>query len=418
MSGQVRCSVADGLAWVTLAHAGKFNAMSRTMWRQLKTVFTELQAHTGLRGAVVAGEGGHFCAGGDIRFMHDAALSGDLALDDFFTEEYALDHLIHTYPKPTVAWLEGVCMGALASHDQQRDVGERVRSLLQSCDQLFGASDGFEPRGEGVSEGAFFAPTLLQARDPHADGGAHDIEAFGPVSTLMAYDDLDEALALAARGKGSLVCSLVARDPASAATMRRLRDAARTRLRNWEVSGASVTRKGREARLVISSPANAVVIEKPVVQGDRFEAGQTVLRLADLSTVWVVADVPTSASASLDIGGKPVAPQYNLEFRALDATASPHLAMAVIRHHLAAKGLGLHNDLQNESSIVGTGRRSARTQADLDWQALSPKVRVYRLPGIADTVSIDHIKRGYYSITALNPNGIVPLGPKLDWITP
>ena len=93
-------------------------------------------------------------------------------------------------------------------------------------------------------------------------------------------------------------------DPASAAIMRQLRDAARTRLRNWEVSGASVARKGREARLVISSPANAVVIEKPVVQGDRFEPGQTVLRLADLSTVWVVAEVPTSASANLALGGK------------------------------------------------------------------------------------------------------------------
>lgn len=44
--------------------------------------------------------------------------------------------------------------------------------------------------------------------------------------------------------------------------------------------------------------------------------------------------------------------------------------------------------------------------------------RVHRLPGIAETVSIDHIKRGYYSIKALNPNGIVPLGPKLDWLVP
>ncbi|MFJ4386224.1 phenylacetic acid degradation bifunctional protein PaaZ [Pseudomonas sp. NPDC089408] len=113
--------------------------------------------------------------------------------------------------------LEGVRMGALASHDQQHDVAERVRSLLNSCDQLFGASDGFAPRGEGVAEGAFFAPTLLQARDPHADGGAHDIEAFGPVSTLMAYDDLDEALALAARGKGSLVATLVTADRSIAA---------------------------------------------------------------------------------------------------------------------------------------------------------------------------------------------------------
>ena len=44
--------------------------------------------------------------------------------------------------------------------------------------------------------------------------------------------------------------------------------------------------------------------------------------------------------------------------------------------------------------------------------------RVHRLPGIAETVNIDHIKRGYYSIKALNPNGIVPLGPKLDWLVP
>ena len=113
--------------------------------------------------------------------------------------------------------VEGVRMGALASHAQQADVGERVEQLLQSCDLLFGARDGFEPRGEGVANGAFFAPTLLLARDAHAEGGAHDIEAFGPVSTLMTYEDLDEALDLAARGKGSLVASLVTADRAVAA---------------------------------------------------------------------------------------------------------------------------------------------------------------------------------------------------------
>ncbi|WP_375738329.1 phenylacetic acid degradation bifunctional protein PaaZ [Pseudomonas boanensis] len=113
--------------------------------------------------------------------------------------------------------VEGVRMGALASHAQQADVAERLDALLASSDLLFGARDGFAPRGEGVNEGAFFAPTLLLARDPHAEGGAHDIEAFGPVSTLMAYDDLDEAIALAARGKGSLVASLVTKDPLVAA---------------------------------------------------------------------------------------------------------------------------------------------------------------------------------------------------------
>lgn len=113
--------------------------------------------------------------------------------------------------------VEGVKMGALASHAQQADVAERVEALLKSSELVFGAKDGFAPRGEGVAEGAFFAPTLLRSRDPHAEGGAHDIEAFGPVSTLMAYDDIDEAIALAARGKGSLVASLVTRDPHVAA---------------------------------------------------------------------------------------------------------------------------------------------------------------------------------------------------------
>lgn len=113
--------------------------------------------------------------------------------------------------------LEGVKMGALASHSQQADVGERVQQLLASCDLLFGERDGFSPLGEGVAEGAFFAPTLLVSRDPHAEGGANDIEAFGPVSTLMPYDDIDEAITLAARGKGSLVASLITKDPNVAA---------------------------------------------------------------------------------------------------------------------------------------------------------------------------------------------------------
>ena len=114
--------------------------------------------------------------------------------------------------------VEGVRMGALASHAQQLDVAERVNSLLQAgAVQLFGAADGFAPKGEGVEQGAFFAPTLLACGQPFAIDAVHDIEAFGPVSTLMAYDDTDEAIALAQRGKGSLVGTLVTRDPQLAA---------------------------------------------------------------------------------------------------------------------------------------------------------------------------------------------------------
>jgi oxepin-CoA hydrolase/3-oxo-5,6-dehydrosuberyl-CoA semialdehyde dehydrogenase len=113
--------------------------------------------------------------------------------------------------------LEGVRMGALASHAQQRDVAERVAQLAAGNETVFGARDGFAPQGEGVAEGAFFAPTLLLCRAPMASDAVHDVEAFGPVSTLLPYEDLDEALALAARGRGSLVGTLVTKTPAIAA---------------------------------------------------------------------------------------------------------------------------------------------------------------------------------------------------------
>jgi oxepin-CoA hydrolase/3-oxo-5,6-dehydrosuberyl-CoA semialdehyde dehydrogenase len=113
--------------------------------------------------------------------------------------------------------LKEVRMGALASMDQQRDVSERVALLARGNEILFGAGDGFKPLGEGAARGAFFAPTLLLCRDGMRNDAVHDIEAFGPVSTMMTYSDLDEALALAARGKGSLVSTLVTRDPAIAA---------------------------------------------------------------------------------------------------------------------------------------------------------------------------------------------------------
>ena len=113
--------------------------------------------------------------------------------------------------------LEGVTMGALASRDQQRDVAERVAQLARGNAVLFGGESGFAPRGAGTDQGAFFAPTLLLCERPDMTSAAHDVEAFGPVSTLMPYDEFDEALALAERGRGSLVGTLVTRDPHRAA---------------------------------------------------------------------------------------------------------------------------------------------------------------------------------------------------------
>ncbi|MDE2367780.1 MAG: phenylacetic acid degradation bifunctional protein PaaZ [Burkholderiales bacterium] len=113
--------------------------------------------------------------------------------------------------------VEGVKMGALASRAQLRDVSERVALLARGLEIVSGGGAGFKPVGDGVAEGAFHAPTLLLCRDAFANTDVHDVEAFGPVSTLMPYDDLDAALELAARGKGSLVSTLVTRDPHVAA---------------------------------------------------------------------------------------------------------------------------------------------------------------------------------------------------------
>ncbi len=115
--------------------------------------------------------------------------------------------------------VEGVKMGPLASHAQVADVAERVALLRRSAEVVFDGGSGFAPVGEGAADGAFFPPTLLLERAPLGDAPAHDVEAFGPVSTLMPYEGVDEALALAARGRGSLVCTLVTREPQTAARM-------------------------------------------------------------------------------------------------------------------------------------------------------------------------------------------------------
>jgi oxepin-CoA hydrolase / 3-oxo-5,6-dehydrosuberyl-CoA semialdehyde dehydrogenase len=112
---------------------------------------------------------------------------------------------------------EEVRMGPLASQAQQRAVAQQVEALMKEAELIHGARDGFEPRGEGVREGAFFAPTLLMSRDPMRVSSVHEVEAFGPVTSLMPYDGIDEALALAVRGRGSLVGTLVTRDANTAA---------------------------------------------------------------------------------------------------------------------------------------------------------------------------------------------------------
>jgi oxepin-CoA hydrolase/3-oxo-5,6-dehydrosuberyl-CoA semialdehyde dehydrogenase len=108
--------------------------------------------------------------------------------------------------------LPDVHMGALATLAQRSAVTSQVNLLLRESELVHGARDGFDLKGEGVSEGVFFAPTLLMTRDPRTASAVHEVEAFGPVTTLIAYDGIDDALKLAERGRGSLVGTLVTRD--------------------------------------------------------------------------------------------------------------------------------------------------------------------------------------------------------------
>ena len=107
---------------------------------------------------------------------------------------------------------EGVRMGTLAGLDQVKEVQERVAELLQGAELVFGEHEEFEVVDADRTKGAFYEPTLLYCAEPLRIDSVHEIEAFGPVNTVMPFADLDEAIRLAAKGGGSLVASVVTAD--------------------------------------------------------------------------------------------------------------------------------------------------------------------------------------------------------------
>jgi enoyl-CoA hydratase/carnithine racemase len=106
---------------ITLNRPKALNALSLGMIRDITAALLKWKDAAHIQLVAIRGTGklpdgsfapfGAFCAGGDIRFFHQAALAGDPALEDFFTEEYSLNHLIHTYPKPYVVFMDGINMG-------------------------------------------------------------------------------------------------------------------------------------------------------------------------------------------------------------------------------------------------------------------------------------------------------------------
>lgn len=111
---------------------------------------------------------------------------------------------------------EGTRMGPLASMDQRDEVRQRIRDLQADAEIVAGNPDDVRVASGSAETGAFLNPVLLYCDKPFAATAVHDVEAFGPVSTVMPYDSLDEAVELSRKGKGSLVSSLFTNDPAVA----------------------------------------------------------------------------------------------------------------------------------------------------------------------------------------------------------
>lgn len=135
---QIQSEIIAGVGLITLDRPEALNALSLQMVIDLTAVFTDWRDDpkvevVAIRGSNKRGVFGAFCAGGDIRFFHDAAIAEDPALADFFTAEYSLNNLLYSYPKPYAAFMDGVIMGGgmgLAQGADLRIVSDRTKMAM------------------------------------------------------------------------------------------------------------------------------------------------------------------------------------------------------------------------------------------------------------------------------------------------
>ncbi len=135
---EVIAEIQGHIGCITLNRPKALNALTLPMIRELSAALLSWQDDARVLAVAVRGTGkegpfGAFCAGGDIRFFHQAAHAGDASLGDFFTEEYALNHLIHTYKKPYIAFMDGIVMGGgmgISQGASVRVVTERTRMAM------------------------------------------------------------------------------------------------------------------------------------------------------------------------------------------------------------------------------------------------------------------------------------------------
>ena len=108
--------------------------------------------------------------------------------------------------------VEGVRMGSLAGFSQLIEVKEKVEILSKTQKIIIGNFENFEVKGANKSKGAFMPPIIFYNDSPFINTDCHNIEAFGPVSTIMPYNTIDDAIELSKMGKGSLVSSIITAD--------------------------------------------------------------------------------------------------------------------------------------------------------------------------------------------------------------
>ena len=107
---------------------------------------------------------------------------------------------------------EKVRMGSLAGQGQREEVKQQVQKLLASSQIIYGSLDSVEVIDADAKKGAFISPILLKNEKPFTSDEVHEIEVFGPASTIMPYKDLQEAIQLSKKGKGSLCSTIVTAD--------------------------------------------------------------------------------------------------------------------------------------------------------------------------------------------------------------
>ena len=133
-SPEILCETANHVAFITLNRPAALNALSFEMITLLRKVLQRCAGDAAVRAILLQGAGDKaFCAGGDIRALYQSFKESGKLHHDFFVAEYSLDYLLHTYPKPYVALIDGITMGGgmgLAQGSTLRVVGERTRIAM------------------------------------------------------------------------------------------------------------------------------------------------------------------------------------------------------------------------------------------------------------------------------------------------